>query len=504
VPNGRSIRLRKARFAIGFLLVLATAGPGRAEHEGHDTSPTLDQVEAREHFADDPTSRELWRARMYAAMEFAAMASEVYRGDVALFNARDGAIPYWVGKHLNQHLGLGEPALDWRLMAMSPNTGSMDRPETSQYLREQGISEHTLSLGKRLVLLDGSIGGARTLTRARAELPGPRRHELLAHAMMGFNEDHAPHNRLSLLHLWEGPRNGAQLPTFFDVANRWEFGIVFDVNPAEHYAPGADGKLVPQAGAALPEQKAVGRQWKEHLRYWLDQPETRAFYAQRRALWREANAHLKSGDSAALLGWLDQQFDRHEPVVAEALVRDVTAMALTHHRDRYAWDYLSSFAEASETLAGRRGASSIREPLRALLREITAAGPHAKLPGPPDGTLLRNPHTGAVYLTQQGKKWWVPDWDSFNAMGLDQNAVRNTDPRLLDTLPDTHAIDLAALRRLPGERSLLRDPANGAVYLISGGKKWHVPDWNTFHRMRLHQRAIRPAHGHFLAQIPNR
>jgi hypothetical protein len=364
VPESRR---RSPRQPLGAMLalgvVLSVVRPAVAEHESQEVAPTLDQVQPEAHFRDDPGQREAWRRRIKASLEFAAMATEAYRGDLVLFNARDGALPYYVARYLAGD----DPGLDLRLMSLSPNTDSINRPETSAYLAQLGIHDQTIQQGRRIIFTDGSMGLARTFGRVQQEISGDLRPKLLAHVMMAFDENVAPTLRMALRRLADGAETMTPAAAFDSAQWSWEWGIPYGVNVVESYAE-QDGRWVPMAPATAEADKQQARQWKAYMRHKLDQPIYRERWASRQQTWREVHGLLKEGKVHNLLGWLDAQYQAHRPAVAEALVRDVLVLARNHPR-RFAPLHGPVVQPLREEIAaGRR--ESIREPLRAIRRTL--------------------------------------------------------------------------------------------------------------------------------------
>jgi hypothetical protein len=88
---------------------------------------------------------------------------------------------------------------------------------------------------------------------------------------------------------------------------------------------------------------------------------------------------------------------------------------------------------------------------------------------PHDGTLLRE-ESGAVYVIAGGVKFHVPDPATLNRL-FNPNTIRQLWIGALDGIP-----------AIPRDGTLLRDTA-GAIYVIEGGAKFHVPDPATLHRL---------------------
>jgi len=354
----RALDARLAGADVDQGLAQAPTEPG-SRTENQEAAPTLHDVEPREHFRDDAASSSLWGRRIDASLEFAAMAVELYRGDLVLFNARDGAIPYYAAHYLSGH----EPGLDLRLISLRP----LDHPEISAYLAQQSVGDAILEAGRRIVFTDVSMGQARTFHRLRVEIAPRLRGQVIAHVMMAWNEDHAPTLRTALRHLIDDAPMLDPWTAITRADKLWEFSIEFGVNPVKDYAKEGD-RWVPMATAASADQKRLAREWKEHMRYAIDKPASRDHYARMGALWREARAEVRSGDHARLFDWLDAQFDRR-PDLAEPLVRDVLAVVIRNHMHLYRSDSAIHF----ETLRGeltRPTGRSLRETLRTIRLQL--------------------------------------------------------------------------------------------------------------------------------------
>ena len=120
-------------------------------------------------------------------------------------------------------------------------------------------------------------------------------------------------------------------------------------------------------------------------------------------------------------------------------------------------------------------------------------------PAPPptgnfEGQLLRDPSTGGVYFITQGRRRHIPDPATFAALGFDWGRVRD--------MPGVMSIpDAGRYPTLPG--NLIRNPSNGAVYVLTGGVKRHVPDPNTFAAMGLRWESVRDLSPNIFGAIPD-
>jgi hypothetical protein len=101
------------------------------------------------------------------------------------------------------------------------------------------------------------------------------------------------------------------------------------------------------------------------------------------------------------------------------------------------------------------------------------------LPSRKDGSLLRYLGDHKVYIMENGKRRWIPDPETFAAMGLNVGAVSDV------SLADVNAI--SENNPLPSRKdgTLLRYFPDGRVYIMENGKRRWIPDEATFNKMRL-------------------
>jgi len=99
------------------------------------------------------------------------------------------------------------------------------------------------------------------------------------------------------------------------------------------------------------------------------------------------------------------------------------------------------------------------------------------LPSRKDGTLLRG--KDKVYQMQSGKRRWIPDAETFNAMGLSWSDIKDFPINDVDTVPLGE--DLPSRK----DGTLLSVSGGGKVYQMQSGKRRWIPDVQTFDAMGL-------------------
>jgi hypothetical protein len=82
----------------------------------------------------------------------------------------------------------------------------------------------------------------------------------------------------------------------------------------------------------------------------------------------------------------------------------------------------------------------------------------------PNGTLLNDTKTGAVYLIREGMKWHVPDPATFNRMGLDWGAIRDASDDELSQIPDERSNNASS--QTPDRSEAIRNIVNAAEALV--------------------------------------
>jgi hypothetical protein len=111
-----------------------------------------------------------------------------------------------------------------------------------------------------------------------------------------------------------------------------------------------------------------------------------------------------------------------------------------------------------------------------------------------DGVLLKG-RGDPVYIVIGGQRRWVPDQQSFFALGLKANAIKQIDEERLKAIPEGPKYPLA----LPGPVVKGSGPA---VYLLENGYRRPVPDPQTFEALGLRADSIRVISDQDLQLIP--
>ena len=160
-------------------------------------TPNLGDVVSRRRYARGSELARIWRARTTAALEFAAMARELYGHRTMVFVARDGLPLYWV----LDYLVAGEASVpDMKVVAYSGNA-TADNPMLGGYFEGRGLTQS--SIGEAgAALLDCASGTGRTFFRFR-ELVDPK---AVSH-VLASTELSVPPLRAALRHL--DPRAGS-------------------------------------------------------------------------------------------------------------------------------------------------------------------------------------------------------------------------------------------------------------------------------------------------------
>ena len=111
-----------------------------------------------------------------------------------------------------------------------------------------------------------------------------------------------------------------------------------------------------------------------------------------------------------------------------------------------------------------------------------------------EGALLKG-SDGKVYLIQQAHRRWVPDPETFNAIGLDWNAIQN--------IGDGDLSDIPLGFPLPSRKNgALVQGSGPEVYWMENGYRRHVPNTETFNAMGLDWNAIQRISDTDLNDIP--
>lgn len=110
-----------------------------------------------------------------------------------------------------------------------------------------------------------------------------------------------------------------------------------------------------------------------------------------------------------------------------------------------------------------------------------------------DGTVIRNPDDGKIYLISGGKRHYIPDGPTLHALGVD-GVVQNEDES------DVNAIPLGAeLPRL--STNVIQNDKTKEVFLLEFGKRRYIPDAETIQAMHLDTQ-LRPVPAAGVAAIP--
>lgn len=112
-----------------------------------------------------------------------------------------------------------------------------------------------------------------------------------------------------------------------------------------------------------------------------------------------------------------------------------------------------------------------------------------------EGQLVSNPANGAVSFVNAGQRKWIPDPQTFSALGFSWGDVK-TDARIME-LPDGGAYPSLQPGQLP------RHPDTGAVYLLEKGFRRWIPDPNTFAKLGLRWENVVTLPAQSVEAIPN-
>jgi hypothetical protein len=99
-----------------------------------------------------------------------------------------------------------------------------------------------------------------------------------------------------------------------------------------------------------------------------------------------------------------------------------------------------------------------------------------------------------VFLVVAGKRRWIPDEITFDALGLDWQAIRTVSDQRLNGIP--RGEDYPSL---PGK---LLKGSSTEVFLLERGKRRWIPDEATFNAMGLDWQAVRVISDELLNSIP--
>ena len=106
-----------------------------------------------------------------------------------------------------------------------------------------------------------------------------------------------------------------------------------------------------------------------------------------------------------------------------------------------------------------------------------------------DGTLLREP-SGAIYVIYGGARFHIPNMDIFNAFNFDAASIS-----------EVSNSDIASIPVIPSDGTLLREPS-GAIYVIYGGARFHIPNMGEFNALNFDATHVRQLWDGALVAIP--
>jgi hypothetical protein len=108
-----------------------------------------------------------------------------------------------------------------------------------------------------------------------------------------------------------------------------------------------------------------------------------------------------------------------------------------------------------------------------------------------DGALIRDHDQAAVYVVMGGAKFHVPNMATFDAMGFHWKDVRVTEPGTAAAVPD-----------VPEDGTLLHETGAGAVWVMQGGARIHVPNPDAFATAGFLWERVRAVPPGALARLP--
>jgi hypothetical protein len=108
-----------------------------------------------------------------------------------------------------------------------------------------------------------------------------------------------------------------------------------------------------------------------------------------------------------------------------------------------------------------------------------------------DGALLKEESTDPTFVIFGGAKFWIPSPAEFEALGYDSANVK--------TVPNG---GLASITSVPHDGTLLKERSTDPVFLIKGGKKFHISSPTRFHELCLYWENLRVVPDAALATIP--
>jgi hypothetical protein len=287
--------------------------------------PTLRDVTSRRRYTWGSQKARIWRARTLAALEFAAMARELYGDRTMVFVARDGLPLYWVLEYL-----VAEEASipEMKIVSYSGNATSgpatANDPMLSAYFKSQGLAPDDID-PSGAALLDCASGSGYTFFRFR-ELVDPK---AVGHVLASMHSS-VPPLRAALRRLDPAAVNMTFREHIGVSHAHWEIeNIAHPTGPITGYVE-HEGRIEALAPTAAPDVREESLRWKEHVRHQLD-GRARRLFARRRPLWSTVRQLAESQDAEAYLELALAQFEeRRSDGESEALARDVVQVGLTN------------------------------------------------------------------------------------------------------------------------------------------------------------------------------
>lgn len=291
---------------------IAGLAPG---YESYESRPDILKVKPKNH----PELEKSWTAVKRGQIEAAAELIEMYPSEELYFLARDGELLFDTVRLIAKN----DPILSRRIHLLNISRANMRAPHVQDYLAQEGISEASLSAGKRVVLVDTGFSGTIPSVIGESLSPGARE-RLKTHLLCSSNSKH-PSSRVFLTalnpaapHLYPGsmhatilsyehmPRYTDRSTGFEKIGGRWQ-----PISPVN--SESLDGSV----------DKNIARAYMDDLASELGRPEVVAQIQQRRELWKKLQALAAREDTSALqteLRALAGEGDS-DPF-AEAVVRD--------------------------------------------------------------------------------------------------------------------------------------------------------------------------------------
>ncbi len=119
---------------------------------------------------------------------------------------------------------------------------------------------------------------------------------------------------------------------------------------------------------------------------------------------------------------------------------------------------------------------------------------------PAEGDLIRPVNDHPVYVVQGGKRRWIPDPETLTSQwSWDQVQVLPAD--VVNSVPLGDPIRSVLQIPLPPDGTLIASP-DGAVFVMEGGKRRHIPDPPTFEAMGFNWGDIRQISSQEVNAVP--